>query len=76
MSSQSATQIHDSLDHPIIDGDGHIVEILPLFLDYLRQVGGQALSDRYHAIHKENSPYHDDAEGWYALSPKRGESDG
>jgi len=70
MSSQSATQIRDSLDHPIIDGDGHIVEILPLFLDYLRQVGGQALSDRYRAIHEANSPYHDDAEGWYALSPK------
>lgn len=67
MSSNPAAQIRESLGHPIIDGDGHIVEILTVFLDYLRQVGGTKLAERYRQIHEANSPYHDDAEGWYAL---------
>jgi predicted TIM-barrel fold metal-dependent hydrolase len=70
MSTTKAAQIRDALDHPIIDGDGHIVEILPVFLDYLRQAGGPSLAERYRQINEANSPYHDDAEGWYALSPK------
>lgn len=70
MSSRNAAEIRKSIDHPIIDGDGHIVEILPVFLDYLRQVGGKSLAERYRQIHEANSPYHDDAEGWYALDAK------
>ena len=32
--------IRAKLDHPIIDGDSHIVEFRPAFLDYLRAEGG------------------------------------
>ena len=28
------------LDHPVIDGDGHWLEPMPIFLDYLREVAG------------------------------------
>ncbi len=36
------------LDHPVIDGDGHLIESAPLFNEYLRRVGGAELVQRYH----------------------------
>ncbi len=36
------------LDHPVIDGDGHLIESAPLFNDYLRKVGGGEMVQRYH----------------------------
>ncbi len=35
-----AAEIHDGLKHPVIDGDGHWMEPIPIFLEYLREVGG------------------------------------
>ncbi|MFI5352634.1 MAG: amidohydrolase family protein [Candidatus Binatales bacterium] len=35
------------LDHPVIDGDGHLIEPAPLFENYIRKVGGAELLDRY-----------------------------
>jgi hypothetical protein len=36
--SKSAA-VRTYLDHPMIDGDGHWLEPVPIFLDYLRQGG-------------------------------------
>jgi len=36
--SRSA-RIRAQLDHPVIDGDGHIVELMPVFLAYVRDNG-------------------------------------
>ncbi len=36
------------LDHPVIDGDGHLIESAPLFNEYLRKVGGTEMVQRYH----------------------------
>ena len=44
--SPSAT-IRARLKHPVIDSDGHMIEFEPGFLDYLKQVGGQSMLDRY-----------------------------
>ena len=33
--------------HPVIDGDGHWIEFEPTLLDYLKQVGGPSMVDRY-----------------------------
>ena len=44
MTSRSA-RIREQLDHPVIDGDGHIVELLPVFLDFVRDHGHGALLD-------------------------------
>ena len=30
--------IRDELDHPVIDGDGHLVEILPVIVDLVGQI--------------------------------------
>lgn len=35
------------LTHPVIDGDGHWIEFEPTLLDYLTQVGGPTMVDRY-----------------------------
>src|SRR5437016_9652533 len=47
---QTPTQIRASLDHPIIDGDGHWVEFDPVFSERMRKVGAAQyfgkLSDR------------------------------
>ncbi len=32
--------IRGRIDHPIIDGDGHLVEFVPLLLDYVRECAG------------------------------------
>lgn len=42
MTSRSV-RIREQLDHPVIDGDGHIVELLPVFLDFVRDQGHGAL---------------------------------
>ncbi|MSQ25050.1 MAG: amidohydrolase [Dehalococcoidia bacterium] len=44
--SKSAA-IRASLRHPVVDTDGHYIELTPLFLDYLRDVGGPAMVERY-----------------------------
>ena len=35
-----AARVHDQLTHPVLDGDGHWVESLPVVVDYVRQVAG------------------------------------
>lgn len=48
MNSQSkSAKIHRSLSYPVVDSDGHWIEFRPVFLDYLRDVGGSAVAERY-----------------------------
>ena len=47
MSETHAARIRAQLDHPILDGDGHWVESLPVLVEYLRQVAGGQLAERY-----------------------------
>src|SRR2546427_6589903 len=44
--SKSA-KVRKQLDHPVIDGDGHWLEPMPIFLDYLKQVGGPPLVEHF-----------------------------
>ena len=41
-----AAEIHDGLKHPVIDGDGHWMEPIPIFLEYLSEVGGAKSVDQ------------------------------
>ena len=52
-SNRRAREIRESLDHPVIDGDGHLVEVGPVFLDYLKQVGGPSIVERYREVMTE-----------------------
>src|SRR5207244_13609331 len=44
---QTPTQIRASLDHPVIDGDGHWVEFDPVFSERMRKVGGDRAADGF-----------------------------
>jgi predicted TIM-barrel fold metal-dependent hydrolase len=50
-SPSAAIRAH--LNHPVIDADGHTVEFVPAFLDYLRQVGGPKIVERFSAAQEE-----------------------
>src|SRR5688572_21152458 len=45
-----AAEIHAGLKHPVIDGDGHWLEPVPVFLEYLRAVVGAQSVDRMRAL--------------------------
>jgi hypothetical protein len=44
--SRSAA-VRSRLDHPVIDADGHWLEPVPIFLDYLREVAGPSVAARF-----------------------------
>jgi predicted TIM-barrel fold metal-dependent hydrolase len=43
--SESA-DIRARLDHPVIDGDGHVVEYQPMVYEYVEKVAGRKVADR------------------------------
>ena len=51
MGTTKAAQIRAGLNHPIIDADGHFVEVAPVLNDeivsYIEEDGGRELRDRY-----------------------------
>jgi predicted TIM-barrel fold metal-dependent hydrolase len=42
----SSAALRARLDHPIIDTDGHMLELMPVFLDYVREIGGHEIAER------------------------------
>jgi len=60
-----AADIRAGLKHPVIDGDGHWMEPIPIFLEYLAEAGGPKSVDRMRALWRRN-------EAWYHASwPER-----
>ena len=55
--------IRERLDHPVIDNDGHMIEIEPVLYDYLAEVAGPAMVDRYKSLMKDGRFW-----GWYNRS--------
>jgi hypothetical protein len=53
-----AAEIHDSLKHPVIDGDGHWLEPVPVFLEYLCEVGGAKSVDQVRALWQRNHAWY------------------
>ncbi|MBC8476610.1 MAG: amidohydrolase family protein [Gammaproteobacteria bacterium] len=39
--NNTSAQIRASLSHPLIDGDSHIIEYLPVLMDYIKEAGGE-----------------------------------
>jgi len=56
----AAAAARAKIDHPLIDGDSHIIEYTPLLLDYVRAAGGSELAAR-----TERGLT---APGWYGLT--------
>ncbi len=63
-STSKSAEIRARLNHPIIDSDGHMIEFEPAILDYLQDVGGNKLSERFKQWSDES------LFSWYRLSPK------
>lgn len=59
-----AAEIHDSLKHPVIDGDGHWLEPIPIFLEYLAEVGGAKAVDQIRKL------WHG-RDAWYRATPEQ-----
>ena len=57
-----AAEIHTELKHPVIDGDGHWMEPIPIFLEYLSEVGGPGSVDQMRALWRRN-------QAWYHATP-------
>lgn len=58
---RSSAEIKSRLSHPVVDGDGHAIEFGPVFLEYLKQTGGQKIVDAHLA--KMNG-------GWASMTPE------
>ncbi|HEX6008145.1 MAG TPA: hypothetical protein VFY80_09290, partial [Burkholderiales bacterium] len=56
--SPRAAQIRAGLSHPIIDGDGHWLEPIPVFLEYLDEVGGSKAVDALRAYWQRNTAWY------------------
>jgi predicted TIM-barrel fold metal-dependent hydrolase len=62
--TRSSAAVRARLDHPVIDADGHFLEFLPVYLDFLKEVGGPGLVRRYVARSKRRP-----GARWYAADP-------
>ncbi len=60
-----SAKIHDRLNHPVIDADGHWIEFEPTLLDYLDAVAGPAMVDRF-----RRSDYLAGLAGWSRMPPQ------
>jgi predicted TIM-barrel fold metal-dependent hydrolase len=48
--SAELESIRAQIDHPIIDGDGHVIEYLPLVRDILVEVAGPEIAERFDLV--------------------------
>ncbi|HEY7716261.1 MAG TPA: amidohydrolase family protein [Candidatus Binatia bacterium] len=60
---QRAAEIRAGLKHPVIDGDGHWMEPIPVFLEYLSEVGGAKSVDQIRALWRGR-------DAWYRATPE------
>ena len=44
--AREVRRIRESLDHPVIDGDGHVIESVPVFLGYAEKLAGPEAAAR------------------------------
>ena len=72
-----SAEVRARLSHPIIDGDGHTIEVIPLLLDYIREIGGPKIFEKFMAglpgINRERDASRNrigGVIGWWGLSPE------
>ncbi|ETX04726.1 MAG: hypothetical protein ETSY2_27180, partial [Candidatus Entotheonella gemina] len=46
----SSSKLRETLDFPVIDTDGHVIESEFVLPDFLKQVGGPSLAERYQKV--------------------------
>ena len=45
--SKAVEAIRKQIDHPVIDGDGHLIEYLPLVRDFVVEIAGEEVAKRF-----------------------------
>ncbi len=53
-----SARIRSKLDHPIVDVDGHVVELTPVILEFITQVGGGKMAEAYLQAPRIREFYH------------------
>ena len=61
-----SSEIRSQLDHPVIDTDGHMVEVFSVMFDYLKQVGGPDMTEQAWASFRRQNNI-----GWYEMSAEQ-----
>ena len=47
LNTSRAAEIRAQLGYPIVDGDGHILELTTVFVEYLRDTAGSKIGDAF-----------------------------
>ena len=47
MTHGNALAIRQSLDYPIVDSDGHVLEVMPVFVEYLRETASPHVAESF-----------------------------
>ncbi len=48
--SAAVDRIRKRIDHPVIDGDGHLIEYTPVVRDFVLEEAGEDVAKRFDAI--------------------------
>ena len=62
--SATISKIREQLDHPVIDSDGHLVELRPVAMEYIARAGGADIAARFAEQQRSTFLSRD----WYGLS--------
>jgi len=50
VATDEVAAIRNRIDHPIIDGDGHLIEYLPVVKDIIRDIADPAVAERFQRV--------------------------
>ncbi|MBI3743876.1 MAG: amidohydrolase family protein [Chloroflexi bacterium] len=70
-STATSASIRAKLKHPVIDADGHLLEMGPVLVEYLRQIGGQAVADRFLRTENASNELLLGRGRWHDLTPQQ-----
>ena len=62
--SPAVAKIRAALDHPVVDSDGHLVEVRPVAMEYIERAGGSDIARRFGEEQRATFLSRD----WYGLS--------
>ena len=70
MSSRTSEQVRAGLSHPVIDGDGHTIEFMPLLYDFVKDIGGSEIYDRFVRSRPQPMLGRGTRDRWYQMTPQ------
>ena len=62
--SPAVARIREQLGHPVIDSDGHLVEVRPIAMEYIARAGGADMARRFAEEQRSTFLSRD----WYGLT--------